>query len=138
MKRAGFTLIELSLCAIVVGILVAGGVYAFKSSIDSARNAQAMTVCTQIASAISQYKYENKAYPATLANLLTVSPKSGNAYLSGLPAADPWGTTIESYGYLYRVNNNVFMVFSYGQDKIIQSSSTPPTISGDDVGVVSK
>ena len=80
----GFTLIELMLALLLVGILLAVAYPFFKGYKEKIRVSQAVNDITAISTAVSNYWIDNRAYPTSLADL-------------GLNSKlDPWG-----YPYVY-------------------------------------
>jgi len=80
----GFTLIELMMTVVLVGILVAVALPFYKGYKQRVRVAQAVTDITAMSAVASNYWNDNHAYPATLADI---------GFAGKL---DPWG-----YPYVY-------------------------------------
>ncbi len=117
-KRAGFTLVEVMVVVVILGILAAIIVPKIMSRPEQARIVKAKQDILAIESALDLYKLDNGFYPSTDQNLQalvskpTSSPVPSNwksdGYIQKLPT-DPWG---ESYQYLNE--NEKLRIFSYG------------------------
>lgn len=99
MKRDGFTLVELMLVVIIIGVLVAMTVPAMVGRSEQARQAAATAdVTLNIATALKLFEVDNGRFPATEEGLeaLLEPPSSAKnwkgPYLEKMPA-DPWGNT---------------------------------------------
>lgn len=116
----GFTLIEVMVVVVILGILAAMIVPKIMSRPDQAKIVKAQQDVTAIQSALDLYKLDNGFYPTTDQGLqaLVTKPdtdpvpqnwKSGG-YLQTLPI-DPWG---KPYQYLNPGEHGDVDVFSYG------------------------
>jgi general secretion pathway protein G len=119
MKRsAGFTLIEVMVVVVILGILAAVIVPKIMSRPEQARIVKAKQDVTAIQSALDLYKLDNGSYPTTDQGLqaLVSKPTSdpiprnwkSDGYLQKLPV-DPWGQD-----YQYVNDNEKLKIFSYG------------------------
>ena len=119
----GFTLIELMVVILIIGVLAALIVPNVMSRPDEARITAAKHDIATITQALNLYKLDNQRYPTTeqgLAALVkkpTVSPIPTNwkseGYLNRVPK-DPWGTP---YQYLQPGVHGTIDVFSLGADR---------------------
>lgn len=117
----GFTLIEVMVVVIILGILAAIVVPKVMDSPDKARIVKAKQDIRSIESALNFYKLDNYAYPTTdqgLQALVTKpsgspDPKNWKQYLARLPK-DPWG---EPYQYLSPGVKGDVDIYSLGADK---------------------
>ncbi len=117
-KHAGFTLIEVMVVVVILGILAAVIVPKIMSRPEQARIVKAKQDIAAIQSAVDLYKLDNGAYPTTDQGLqaLVSKPTSdpiprnwkSDGYLQKLPI-DPWG---QAYQYLNE--NEKLKIFSYG------------------------
>ncbi|MDX1900697.1 MAG: type II secretion system major pseudopilin GspG [Gammaproteobacteria bacterium] len=119
MKNAsGFTLIEVMVVVVILGILAAMIVPKIMSRPEQARIVKAKQDILAIQSALDLYRLDNGYYPSTdqgLAALVTKpdsepTPRNWKAdgYLQRLPE-DPWG-----HSYQYINNEGKVHIFSYG------------------------
>jgi general secretion pathway protein G len=116
----GFTLIEIMIVVVIIGILGAIIVPTFMSRPDQARVTAAQTDLRSIGAALDLYRLDNFQYPASdqgLEALVTKpagfpEPKNYNpdGYIKALPT-DPWGSP-----YVYERTGNGFSLFSLGAD----------------------
>ncbi|NEX61357.1 type II secretion system major pseudopilin GspG [Noviherbaspirillum galbum] len=124
-KRAvsrGFTLIEIMVVVVIMGILAALVVPKLMGRTDDARITAARQDIATLMQALKLYKLDNQRYPTTEQGLqaLIQKPTSGPAangwksggYIDKLPK-DPWGN---AYQYLSPGVKGEVDVFSYGAD----------------------
>lgn len=117
-KMQGFTLIEVMVVVVILGILAAIIVPKIMSRPEQARLVKVKQDILAIQSALDLYKLDNSTYPTTDQGLqaLVVKPSSSpiprnwksDGYLQDVPV-DPWG---ESYQYMN--DNEKVRIFSYG------------------------
>jgi general secretion pathway protein G len=118
--HAGFTLIELMVVLLIIGVLAALIVPNVLDRADDARVTAAKTDVTNLMQALKLYKLDNQRYPtaeqglqALLAKPTTVPvPSNWKNYLDQLPK-DPWG---QAYVYLNPGIKGEVDVMSYGAD----------------------
>jgi len=122
-RQAGFTLIEVLVVVVILGLLAALIVPRIMDRPDEARVVAAKSDITAIMSALKLYRLDNGTYPTTEQGLqaLVKKPTTGDVppnwkqggYLERLPK-DPWGT---DYQYLSPGVYGEIDVFSYGADR---------------------
>jgi general secretion pathway protein G len=120
LRQSGFTLIEIMVVVVILGILAAIVAPNVISRIDDASINRAKQDIRGIESALKLYYMDNSRYPTTDQGLeaLTTRPNDPTLrnwrgpYLDKLPR-DPWNNT---YRYLYPGRNSEFDVFTYGAD----------------------
>ena len=118
--QAGFTLIELMVVLLIIGVLAALIVPNVLDRADDARVTAAKTDVTNLMQALKLYRLDNQRYPTAeqglqaLLNKPTVAPVPTNwkNYLDQLPK-DPWGNP---YVYLNPGIKGEVDVMSYGAD----------------------
>lgn len=117
--QRGFTLIEVMVVVVILGILAAFIVPKIMDRPDAARVAKAKSDIGAIESALNLYRLDNHRYPATDDGLESLVQKPENApawkeggYLDRLPV-DPWG---KPYQYLSPGVHGAIDIFSYGAD----------------------
>ena len=119
-RERGFTLIEILLVVVIIGIFAVLIVPNLVGRDDQARVVAAKTDLQSIANALQLYKLDNYSYPSTTQGLeaLVNKPQSypeppnypSAAYLKRLPE-DPWGAP-----YRYSASGNSFEIYSLGAD----------------------
>ena len=119
---SGFTLIEILVVVVIIGILGAVIVPNLLSRPDQARATAAETDLRQLANALEIYRLDNFHYPSTEQGLDALvsrpsgfpEPKGWNTegYVKALPA-DPWGSP-----YVYERAGTDYSLFSLGADGV--------------------
>ena len=118
--QAGFTLIELMVVLVIIGVLAALIVPNVLDRADDARVTAARTDVNNIMQALKLYKLDNQRYPSSEQGLQALVAKPGTApvppnwkqYLEKLPN-DPWG---RGYQYLNPGVKGEVDVMSFGAD----------------------
>ncbi len=121
-RARGFTLIEILVVIVILGILAGLIVPRIMDRPDQARVVAARSDIAAIMNALKLYRLDNGAYPSAEQGLLALvqRPERGDiprnwkpgGYLERLPK-DPWGT---DYQYLNPGIRGEVDVFSFGQD----------------------
>ena len=121
-RHRGFTLIEIMVVIVILGVLAALVVPRVLDRPDEARNIAAKADLATIVSALKLYRLDNQRFPTTEQGLsaLVVKPEQPpippnwkpGGYLERLPK-DPWG---RPYQYLNPGLKSEVDVFSYGAD----------------------
>jgi general secretion pathway protein G len=119
-RSRGFTLIEIMVVLVIIGVLAALIVPNVLDRADDARVTAARTDINNLMQSLKLYKLDNQRFPSAeqgleaLARKPSASPVPPNwkAYVDKLPA-DPWG---RPYQYLNPGVNGEIDVFSYGAD----------------------
>jgi len=117
-KQSGFTLIEIMVVVVIIGILASVVVPRIMDNPDKARTAKAKNDIRALESAMDLYRLDNFTYPSTDEGLdaLISSPSSSPAnwkqggYIKKLNN-DPWGND-----YLYDNDGGNIVVYTYGAD----------------------
>ncbi len=78
MHKKGFTLIELTLVVIIMGIIASVAVIKYGPVTEKARSAEAYSVLARIASAENVYRLEYSSYTANIDNLDIDNPSSSD------------------------------------------------------------
>lgn len=117
-KSSGFTLIEVMVVVVILGILAAIVIPKIMSRPEQARIVKVKQDIMAIQSALDLYKLDNSFYPSTDQGLQALITKptddpqprnwKSDGYLQQLPV-DPWGQA-----YQYINENEKLKIFSYG------------------------
>ncbi|HEY0975587.1 MAG TPA: type II secretion system major pseudopilin GspG [Solimonas sp.] len=120
--QRGFTLIEIMVVVVILGILAAVVVPRIMDRPDDARITKAKQDIRVLESSLNLYKLDNFVYPTTQQGLESLVSKPGGepeprnyksgGYVKSLPR-DPWGNP---YQYLHPGVRGEFDLFSLGAD----------------------
>ncbi len=123
-KQTGFTLIEVMIVVVILGILASIIVPKIMGRPDEARAAKAKQDIRAVTAALDLYRLDNFTYPTTEQGLeALVTQPSGLAaganwkkggYLDSLPT-DPWN---KPYLYLQPGTHGEFDLYSFGADGV--------------------
>ena len=121
-SRRGFTLIELMVVVVIIGVLAALIVPNVLERADDAKLVAARVDVDNLKNALKLYKLDNQRYPSAEQGLesLVRKPSAGSvppnwrAYLDKLPA-DPWG---KPYQYIFPGVKGEVDIFSLGADGV--------------------
>lgn len=118
--RSGFTLIEIMVVVVILGLLAALVVPRIGPQVAEAQRTTAQTQIRSLEDALEMYRMHNGFYPSTSQGLdalvtaptTTPVPKryAEGGYLKRVPE-DPWGNP-----YVYRNQNGRIQIISYGPD----------------------
>ncbi len=121
-KQRGFTLIEIMVVVVILGILAALVVPQVMNRPDQAKVTVAKGDIKAIGAALDMYKLDNYSYPSTQQGLDALVKKPGgnpqpknwnrDGYLKRVPK-DPWGN---EYQYLSPGTQGAYDLYSYGAD----------------------
>ena len=121
LRFPGFTLIEIMVVMVILGLLVAVVAPNIMGRSDQAKVTIAKTQMSNIANALDLYRLDNSHYPSTQQGLEALverpsgspEPKNWNpdGYLKSVPE-DPWGN---NYQYI-NTGSSSYDLFSYGAD----------------------
>ena len=121
-KQRGFTLIEIMVVVVILGILAALVVPQVMNRPDQAKVTVAKGDIKAIGAALDMYKLDNYSYPSTQQGLDALVKKPGgnpqpknwnrDGYLKRVPK-DPWGN---EYQYLSPGTQGQYDLYSYGAD----------------------
>ncbi|MDP5255217.1 MULTISPECIES: type II secretion system major pseudopilin GspG [unclassified Vibrio] len=120
-KQQGFTLLEVMVVVVILGILASFVVPNLLGNKEKADQQKAITDIVALENALDMYKLDNSVYPTTDQGLDALVTKPSNpaprnyrdgGYIKRLPN-DPWGN---AYQYLSPGDNGAFDVFTLGSD----------------------
>ena len=119
-RRSGFTLIEIMVVVVILGLLAALVVPRIGPQVAEAQRTTAATQIRSLEDALEMYRMHNGFYPSTqqgleaLVTAPTTSPVpkryADGGYLKKVPD-DPWGNP-----YVYRCSGSKITITSYGPD----------------------
>ncbi|MCA1810090.1 MAG: type II secretion system major pseudopilin GspG [Kiritimatiellia bacterium] len=110
--RAGFTLIEVLLVVMIIGLIAAVVMPRLTGRGRDAQITAARTSIANLSTAINLYEIDNGAFPPSLQALITKTGEQNwkGPYLSkGEMPRDPWGNE-----FVYSVKDNGYEIRSYG------------------------
>ena len=119
-RDAGFTLIEILLVVVIIGILAAIAVPRLGGRVGQSQIAAARAGVGAIGTAIDLYETDNGKLPESLQNLVTKGsePNWNGPYIRKVEGLkDPWGTEFQ-----YVKQGNVYTVASAGPDLSLGSA----------------
>jgi general secretion pathway protein G len=135
-KQRGFTLIEIMVVLVILGVMAALVVPRVVGRTDDARKAAAKTDISSLMNALKLYNLDNYRYPTNAQGLQalvqkpSVQPVPQNfkdgGYLDKLPA-DPWGNP---YQYQNPGKHGEIDIYSYGVDGQTASGDSGPSVIG--------
>ncbi len=116
--RGGFTLVEIMLVVIIIGVLAGMVLPRFAGRTEEAKKARARADVAAIGMALDLYELDLGEYPEKL-NQLVEQPSGSKEwrgpYLKkGVPPSDPWGT---DYHYERSSDKKDYALTSFGPDK---------------------
>ncbi|MCF5720138.1 type II secretion system major pseudopilin GspG [Pseudomonas syringae] len=125
--QRGFTLIEIMVVVVIIGVLGAIVVPQFMSRPDQAKVTAAKTEVQAIATSLEMYRLDNAYYPSTQQGLEALVQRPGGTpaarnwnpqgYLKSLPV-DPWGTPYQYLNPGVRAANGGYDLYSLGSDGV--------------------
>lgn len=124
-NRKGFTMIEMMVVLIIIGVLIAGGVWLYSGYIENARVTKAKSYISTVQAGLDAYYAENSDYPDTLDELREAGiSATGTTLPFALDAKDPWGKNYE-YNYAAASGGSPakYVVYS-GHDKVQKKDNT--------------
>ena len=121
-NQDGFTLIEIMVVILILGLLATIVVQSLRGAANKAKNTKAQADIAEIKTALDRYYLDNGYYPTTDQglNALVSPPSSGRVpanyesggYIERLPK-DPWGAP-----YFYQSDGNAYVLKSFGPDGV--------------------
>jgi general secretion pathway protein G len=138
-SQDGFTLIELMVVILIIGLLATIVVQNLRSATDKAKRVKAQADISQIKSALDRYYLDAGSYPTTdqgLTALISAPSTTGNndptdwggPYIERIPL-DPWG-----HSYFYQSDGNEYILKSFGADGVEGGEGKNADIDGSSTG----
>jgi general secretion pathway protein G len=122
-RERGFTLIEIMVVVVIIGLLAAVIVPAVVNKVDEAKATRAKADIAAIESALTIFRLDNSRYPSTDQGLISLTtqptdPSIRNwrqgGYLAKKVSKDPWGN---DYQYVYPgTHGGEYDLYSLGAD----------------------
>ena len=118
-KQAGFTLLELLVVIVIIGLLAGYVAPRYFAQVGKSEIKVAQAQIEGLGKALDQYRLDTGHYPSTeqgLAALMerpTTEPKWDGPYLKKALPTDPWG---KAYMYRFPGEHGEYDIFSYGKD----------------------
>ena len=80
LRQTGFTIVELLIVIVIIGILATIGFVAFSGAQNKAKKSKAQSTLSQVKAKLGEYNAENDSYPADKAAVITYlkSASGGN------------------------------------------------------------
>ncbi len=121
-NQDGFTLIEIMVVILILGLLATIVVQSLRGATDKAKRVKAQADIAEIKTGLDRYYLDAGSYPTTDQGLqaLVTAPEGGKipanyesgGYLQSIPK-DPWGNP-----YAYQSDGNTYALKSYGADGV--------------------
>ncbi len=121
----GFTLVEVMIVVVIIGLLAGIATYAYTGYLDRAKRVKARADLSTLAGAVDSFYAVNGRYPENSEGLRVLVP----GFVKALPK-DPWG---HDYVYLQPGKAGPFDLVSYGADGREGGSGADADISSTDV-----
>ena len=135
-RHAGFTMIELMVVIVILGILAAAVVPQLVGRDDMAKVTVAKSDIRNISNALSMYKLDNAHFPNTEQGIEALVSQPDDAknwapggYLPKMPS-DPWGV---QYVYISPGVNGPYDLYSFGADGVEGGEEFNSDISLEDI-----
>ncbi len=133
-SESGFTLIELMVVILIIGLLATIVVQNLKGATDKAKRIKAQADISALKTALDRYYLDNGSYPSSDQGLpaLVSAPQNGKVpadyppggYIERIPN-DPWGNP-----YVYQSDGDNYVLKSYGADGVEGGTGKNADIDG--------
>jgi general secretion pathway protein G len=133
-SEEGFTLIELMVVILIIGLLATIVVQNLRAATDKAKRIKAEADISALKTALDRYYLDNGSYPSSDQGLpaLVSAPSNGKipadyppgGYIEKIPN-DPWGNA-----YVYQSDGDNYVLKSYGADGVEGGTGKNADIDG--------
>jgi len=133
-SQQGFTLIELMVVILIIGLLATIVVQNLRGATDKAKRIKAEADISALKTALDRYYLDNGSYPSSDQGLpaLVSAPSNGKipadyppgGYIEKIPN-DPWGNA-----YVYQSDGDNYVLKSYGADGVEGGTGKNADIDG--------
>jgi general secretion pathway protein G len=137
----GFTLIELMVVILIIGLLATIVVQNLRGATDKAKRIKAEADISSFKTALDRYYLDNGSYPTSDQGLMALvsAPSTGKVpvdypeggYIEKIPP-DPWGNP-----YVYQSDGDAYVLKSYGADGVEGGTGKNADIDGSSSGAAS-
>ena len=106
-NQSGFSLIELLIVVVIIGIIAAIAIPNLLNAIDRGKQKRSMADMRSIGTAVESYAVDNNVYPVA-ATAAALQPLVQPIYIKSMPLADGWSTTfvVDSTTTQYTLSSN--------------------------------
>ncbi len=129
-KRGGFTLIEIMVVVLIIGMLVSVVGPSIWGALFSSQSKIAANQIHQFHNALDQYRLNNHKYPDSLEALTEPDAFTGEPYMKTIPL-DPWQNEFQ---YELDANDNP-IITSFGADGAPGGEGKDQDISSETLGI---
>ena len=132
-RKVGFTLTELMVVIVIIGLLAGAVTLSVRSYLISSKQNVARMEIAKISEALNTYYAQYDRYPSNeegIEVLAQPSEKFVDGLLSKIPV-DPWGNP---YEYIHPGRSKPFEIIAYGADGREGGTGAESDISSDDLG----
>jgi general secretion pathway protein G len=127
--RRAFTLVEIMIVVVIIGLMAGIITYATTGMLDKAKHKRAITDIVTLAGAVDLFHGDRGKYPTNQEGLAVLAPQ----YVKVLQN-DPWG---RPYQYVQPGRSGAYDIISYGADGREGGSGADADITNSDVEVAS-
>jgi general secretion pathway protein G len=127
--RAGFSLVEVMIVVVIIGLMAGVVTYATMGYLEKAKKQKAKADLATLSGAVDSFYLQNNRFPTNQEGLKLLAPE----FVKVLPN-DPWG---HAYQYVSPGKNGPYDILSYGADGREGGTGADADVSSADVDVAS-
>jgi prepilin-type N-terminal cleavage/methylation domain-containing protein len=131
LKRAGFTLVELAVVIVIIGVLAAFAVPKFRQAVERAKAGEAFNYLAAIRSSEERYASQEGSYASNIANDLDINMSTLKYFTVGTVAAgntgsleDSWSLALTRNGAAAAYGNYTVIFTDDGYDSVNSTINT--------------